>query len=98
MGAANRCPYHRPFAEEFALCPAYEPEELAVTNMRDVPMESIWSCRHLAIGTYQRGRLYPMCMLGDVVSRRQQLLEKLLLMTPRGSAPTLALPQGGRVA
>src|ERR1700730_4739785 len=96
--AANRCPFHRPFAEQFALCPAYEPEEIEVTNMRDVPLEPIWSCRQLTVGAYpdQRGRLYPKCLLGDVLSRRQVLLEKLLLMAPKGSsAPTLASPRGG---
>ena len=93
--AANRCPFHRPFAEQFALCPAYEPEEIEVTNMRDVPLEPIWSCRQLTVGAYpdQRGRLYPKCLLGDVLSRRQVLLEKLLLMrTPHPDPP----PQGGR--
>src|ERR1700730_9520816 len=93
--ASNRCPFHRPFAEQFALCPAYEPEEIEVTNMRDVPLEPIWSCRQLTVGAYpdQRGRLYPKCLLGDVLSRRQVLLEKLLLMrTPHPDPP----PQGGR--
>ena len=93
--AANRCPFHRPFAEQFALCPAYEPEEIEVTNMRDVPLEPIWSCRQLTVGAYpdQRGRLYPKCLLGDVLSRRQVLLEKLLLMrTPHPDPP----PQAGR--
>ena len=92
--ASNRCPFHRPFAEQFALCPAYEPEEIEVTNMRDVPLEPIWSCRQLTVGAYpdQRGRLYPKCLLGDVLSRRQVLLEKLLLMRTPHPDP----PQGGR--
>jgi hypothetical protein len=79
MGPADCCVYKRPFADEFGDCPAYDPEPFVAKNMRDLPLASIWTCAHLAVGEYpgQRGHLYARCLLGDTASRRQALLLKL---------------------
>jgi hypothetical protein len=77
---SDACPFHRPFTEDFSGCLAYQPEEVAVTSLRDKPLGTVWTCQHLEPAQFkgERGHLYPRCLLGDTASRRQALLEVLL--------------------
>ena len=79
MASTDVCSYRRPFAEVFADCPAYEPEEFVPTNLRGVPLGPIWTCSHLTVGEdrEQKGHLYPKCLIGDAAARRAALFRRL---------------------
>jgi hypothetical protein len=57
----------------------YKPELFVPKNMRDVPLDAVWTCSNLSAGEYQgqRGHLYARCVLGDGPSRRHALFAAL---------------------
>jgi anti-anti-sigma regulatory factor len=68
----DRCTYSRPFAEDFADCPAYQGSSFLAADSRNQPLGEWRTCRHLTTGNQleNRGRFYPRCALG---SRSQRL-------------------------
>ncbi|TMD19653.1 MAG: hypothetical protein E6I99_15155 [Chloroflexi bacterium] len=77
---ADRCPYPRPFREDFAECPSYEPMNFDATDSRNKPLGSWPTCRHLTTGNdvENRGRFYPRCALGSPEQRLQNQLRELV--------------------
>jgi anti-anti-sigma regulatory factor len=69
----DRCPYPRPFAEDFADCPAYQATSFLATDSRNQPLGEWRTCRHLTAGNQlqNRGRFYPRCALGSRPQRLQ---------------------------
>ena len=72
-GQADRCIYPRPFAEDFAECPAYQGTSFLATDSRNQPLGEWRTCRHLTAGNEleDRGRFYPRCALGSRPQRLQ---------------------------
>lgn len=70
---ADRCPYPRPFPEDFTECPAYQATVFIAVDSRNKPLGTWHTCRHLAPGSdiENRGRFYPRCALGDLAQRMQ---------------------------
>ena len=75
----DSCPYPRPFSDDFADCPDYEPELYLPTSLRQAPLPPVWTCCHLTIGAIkgELGHLYARCLIGDAAARREALLRKL---------------------
>ena len=76
----DRCIYPRPFAEDFADCPAYQATSFLATDSRNQPLGEWRTCRHLTAGNQlaNRGRFYPRCALGS----RPQRLQWVAQVTP----------------
>lgn len=76
----DRCPYRRPFPDDFADCPAYQAMTFVAADSKNRPLSAWHTCRHLVAGTEleQRGRFYPRCELGG----REQRLQWLAKVTP----------------
>lgn len=68
---ADRCPHHRPFAEGFRGCPAYQPAHFVPLDTGYRPLGTIWTCGNLepAPVPVQQYRRYPRCRIGDAVAR-----------------------------
>ena len=64
----DRCPYDRPFPEDFAECPAYQPVRYVPVDSVFQPLRPVWSCAHLVVGTYEL-RAYAKCRLGGPAER-----------------------------
>src|ERR1700687_94945 len=73
----DRCIYPRPFAEDFADCPAYQATSFLATDSRNQPLGECRTCRHLTAGNEleNRGRFYPRCALGSQPQRLQWLAQ-----------------------
>ena len=73
----DRCIYPRPFAEDFADCPAYQATSFLVSDSRNQPLGEWRTCRHLTTGNQleDRGRFYPRCALGSRPQRLQWLAQ-----------------------
>ena len=71
----DRCPYPRPFPEDFADCPAYQAITFIATDSENKPLGSWTTCRHLSAGhdVENRGRFFPRCALGTRDQRLQWL-------------------------
>ena len=69
----DRCPYPRPFAEDFADCPAYQGTSFLAADSRNQPLGEWRTCRHLTAGNQleNQGRFYPRCALGSRPQRLQ---------------------------
>lgn len=67
---ADRCPYPRPFAADFADCPAFQPMRFEPLDAFGRALTPAWTCRNLIGGTLGTGRFYPRCRLGDPLARR----------------------------
>jgi hypothetical protein len=65
---ADRCPYAKPFADDFAECPAYQPVRFIPLDTMYRPLGPVWSCAHLDIGQ-QDARAYTRCRLGTATER-----------------------------
>ena len=74
---ADECPYPRPFPEDFADCPAYQPRFFVPLDTSYRPLHATWTCRHLEPqATSQRPHgFYAACMLGDAAARRRWAAE-----------------------
>jgi anti-anti-sigma regulatory factor len=73
----DRCGYPKPFAEDFADCPAFQATSFMATDSRNKPL-GVWrTCRHLTAGNEveNRGRFYPRCALGSRERRLQWLAQ-----------------------
>src|SRR6202022_1571745 len=72
-----RCIYPRPFAEDFADCPAYQAPSFLAADSRNQPLGEWRTCRHLTAGNEleNRGRFYPRCALGSQPQRLQWLAQ-----------------------
>src|SRR5438309_4792492 len=67
---ADRCPFPKPFAEDFRDCPAYQPVHYVPLDIFNQPLRPVWSCGHLDIGNdTDTGRPYTRCRLGDAEAR-----------------------------
>ena len=68
----DRCPYHRPFADGFDDCPAYQLAQFIPMDMRYRPLEPVWTCGNLDIRSYPGAshRFYARCRVGDEQARR----------------------------
>jgi hypothetical protein len=64
----NRCPYEKPFPEDFRECPAYQPVRFIPLDTRYRPLRAVWSCAHLEIA-YAGGSPYTACRLGAAGDR-----------------------------
>jgi len=73
----DRCIYPRPFAEDFAECPAYQAATFIAADSRNHPLGEWRTCRHLTAGNEveNRGRFYPRCALGTRPQRLQWLAQ-----------------------
>lgn len=67
----DRCPYARPFAADFAECPAFVPRRWAVRALDDRPLAGIWTCWHLTDAQVagEGNRHYARCSVGDAAAR-----------------------------
>jgi hypothetical protein len=70
-GRGDRCPYPRPFPEDFAGCPAFQPIPFLPVDSFGRPLAPGWTCRHLEIGWEAAGLAYPRCRLGSDQDRRE---------------------------
>jgi anti-anti-sigma factor len=72
-GPRDRCSYPRPFAPDFAACPAFQATTFIAADSEDRELHTHRTCDHLEIGTHpsQAGRFYPRCVLGDPGQRRR---------------------------
>lgn len=68
---ADRCPYPRPFPDDFHECPAYQPGMFVALDTGYRPMPAVWTCGHLdsAAIPQRRSRYYPLCRIGDQAAR-----------------------------
>lgn len=67
---ADRCPYTRPFPDDFHGCPAYQPNRFVALDTGYRPMPPIWTCSHLdAAAVPQRTRFYAKCRIGNEAAR-----------------------------
>ncbi|HYM51822.1 MAG TPA: STAS domain-containing protein [Candidatus Limnocylindrales bacterium] len=78
MGAqetADRCPHPKPFAPDFAGCPAYQAVAFTAADSMDRRLGTWLTCRHLSSGQAeaQPGRFYPKCSLGGTAERQRWL-------------------------
>jgi anti-anti-sigma regulatory factor len=73
----DRCIYPRPFAEDFADCPAFQAATFIAADSRNKPLGAWRTCRHLTAGNEveERGRFYPRCALGSREKRLQWLAQ-----------------------
>ena len=67
---ADRCPYAKPFPDDFAECPAYQPTRFIPLDTAFRPLKPIWSCAHLDVGRID-GRAYTLCRLGSAEARQE---------------------------
>jgi anti-anti-sigma regulatory factor len=76
----DRCVYPRPFADDFADCPAFQATSFLAADSRNKPLGTWRTCRHLSTGNdlENRGRFYPRCALGN----REQRLQWLAQVSP----------------
>jgi hypothetical protein len=65
---ADRCPYPKPFPDDFRECAAYQPVRYIPLDTAYKPLRPIWSCAHLEIGSHD-GRSYTACRLGGPSER-----------------------------
>jgi len=77
---SDRCPYPRPFRDDFAECPSFEPMYFDATDSRNKPLGTWPTCRHLTTGSdvENRGRFYPRCALGSPEQRLRSQLRNLI--------------------
>lgn len=61
---SDRCPFVRPFTEDFDGCAAYQPILFEPVDIGRRPLREAWTCRNLEAGTVTLGRFYPRCRLG----------------------------------
>ncbi|MDQ6714339.1 MAG: hypothetical protein M3Z28_14305 [Candidatus Dormibacteraeota bacterium] len=67
----DECPYPKPFPENFADCPAYQPRQFIPLDTLYQPLDPVLTCRHLETRSMpQRHRWYGACALGDSTARR----------------------------
>lgn len=73
----DRCVFPRPFAEDFADCPAFQASSFIAADSRNKPLGTWRTCRHLSTGNdlEKRGRFYPRCALGNGEQRLQWLAQ-----------------------
>ena len=73
----DRCIYPRPFAEDFADCPAFQATSFIAADSRNKALGTWRTCRHLSTGNdlENRGRFYPRCALGNAEQRMQWLAQ-----------------------
>lgn len=65
---ADRCPYPKPFPDDFRDCPAYQPVRFIPLDTRYRPLNPVWSCAHLEIA--HAGEMpYTRCRLGTAADR-----------------------------
>jgi hypothetical protein len=68
----DECPYRKPFAPDFADCPAFQARQFIPLDTMYQPLEPVLTCRHLETRALpQRHRWYAACSLGDAESRRR---------------------------
>jgi hypothetical protein len=73
----DECPYHKPFADGFDGCPAYQKQQFVPLNTQYAAMESVWTCSNLDFGRIPRRnwRHYGRCRLGDTQRRLEWVVE-----------------------
>jgi hypothetical protein len=71
--APDTCPYPRPFPDDFSACPAYFPRRWPAYTSTGQPLQTVWTCWHLASGSEEgaTGHYYARCALGDQQARAQ---------------------------
>lgn len=68
---ADRCPYSRPFPEDFDDCAAYQPNRFVALDSGYRPMPVVWTCSWLEpAAAPQRNRFYGRCRIGDAAARQ----------------------------
>lgn len=65
---ADRCPYPKPFPDDFRDCPAYQPVRFIPLDTRYRPLRAVWSCAHLEIASVGH-QPYTACRLGTAEER-----------------------------
>ena len=72
----NECPYRRPFAADFADCPAFQARQFIPLDTLYQPLDPVLTCRHLETRDMtQRYRWYAACALGNVEARSRWVRE-----------------------
>jgi DNA-binding CsgD family transcriptional regulator len=74
----DRCPYHRPFANDFSDCPAYRPRRVATVDLNDQPTGMIWTCSNLTAKPRQPEEMgwYAACAIGRPADRERWAAEQ----------------------
>ena len=70
---ADRCPYQRPFREDFTDCRAYLPTQFIPLDTRHRPLSPVWTCWNLVVRVRldHRDSFYGACGIGDAADRRR---------------------------
>ncbi len=72
----DACPYPKPFAADFAECPAFQPRQFIPLDTLYQPLQPVVTCRHLETRALRdRHRWYGACALGDAEERRRWAAE-----------------------
>lgn len=66
----DRCPYPRPFPEDFSACPAFQPQQFVAATTHEQPLGTHLTCTHLRVGEHAHNRYYAQCALGTPAGRR----------------------------
>lgn len=67
---ADRCPYPRPFPEDFSECPAFQAQPFVAATTHEQPLGTHLTCTHLRVGERAHNRYYAQCALGTAAQRR----------------------------
>jgi hypothetical protein len=65
----ERCPYLKPFPDDFDECPAYQPVQYVAFDLNHRPLPAVWTCGHLEAARGPYGGYFPRCRLGDRAAR-----------------------------
>jgi hypothetical protein len=92
----DACPYHRPFPDGFADCPAYRAEVYRPTTTGYADLEPVLTCIHLEAAAVPRrpARFYGRCRLGDAQARRRWAAEHPVMAADAGSPDEPDSPEG----
>lgn len=65
----DRCPYPRPFPEDFSECPAFQQQTFVAATTHEQPLGTHLTCAHLRVGERAHNRYYAQCALGTAAQR-----------------------------
>jgi hypothetical protein len=70
-GLNEACPYHRPFSDDFAGCPAFRRVAFLALDMQYRPLRTINTCAHLEARSVpgREAAFYAHCLVGDAAAR-----------------------------
>jgi hypothetical protein len=71
-GLNDACPYHRPFSDDFAECPAFRRVRFLALDMQYRPLSTVNTCAHLEARSVpgREASFYAHCLIGDAAARK----------------------------